>query len=72
MAASTSGIKLRVNITIDRRLHRLAVRRAKKELKLEDGFSGYLARLIILDIKRRRKRVAFVPSNLEAVEAATN
>jgi hypothetical protein len=71
MAASTSG-KLRVNITIDRRLHRLAVRRAKKELKLEDGFSGYLARLIILDIKRRRKRVAFVPSNLEAVEAATN
>ena len=50
----------RVNIGIEGKLHDLAKRRAKK-LGLSDGFSGYVARLLKLDIKRNRKRVGAVP-----------
>jgi hypothetical protein len=65
MAARIQGLK-RVNITIEGELHKLAKRRAKKDLKLPDGFSGYISRLIKLDLKRNRKRVAHIPRVLDA------
>lgn len=60
MAARIKGLK-RVNLTIERELHKLAKTRARKVLKLPDGFSGYVSRLIKLDIKRKRKRISSIP-----------
>lgn len=50
------GLK-RVNISIEGDLHKIGKRRARK-LGFRDGFSGYVARLLKLDMKRNRKRVA--------------
>ena len=60
MAARIQGLK-RVNITINKDLHKLAKHRAKKVLKLPDGFSGLVTRLLKLDLKRKRKRIANIP-----------
>lgn len=53
------GLK-RVNITIEQKLHAAAQARAK-ELKLEDGFSGLVARLLIKDQARKSARVERIP-----------
>ena len=50
----------RANITIEPALHKLAKKRAR-DLHLADGFSGYVARLLKLDMKRNRKRVGHIP-----------
>lgn len=55
----------RVNISIEGELHRMAKIRAQK-MGLRDGFSGYVARLLKLDMKRKRKRIAGVSRLLTA------
>lgn len=51
---------IRVNLSIEEKLHRAAIARAR-ELKLDDGFSGLVSRLLIRDVEQKKPNVAKLP-----------